>query len=183
MFLILDLKELRKKKNEVEPPFPSTSYKFDKDNNCYVCPMGVILSYRGMNNEGKLVFKTRTKDCKNCPFKHRCTNQNYKEIQRHLLEHASDYAREIRLSPLGKELYPKRKMTIERCFAQTKFNNNLGFTFLRGRKKNQDRVLIIFACHNLIKLAGILHKKSSNIIKYLRFFFGKVFFYPHLSYK
>ena len=173
----------KKNKNDVEPPFPSTSYKFNKENNCYVCPMGVILSYRGMNSEGKLVFKTRTKDCKNCPVKHKCTNQNYKEIQRHLLEHASDYAREIRLSPLGKELYPKRKMTIERCFAQTKFNNNLGFTFLRGRKKNQDRVLIIFACHNLIKLAGILHKRDSNIIKYLRFFFGKVFFYPLLSYK
>lgn len=97
--------------------------------------MGVILTYRGMNSQGNLVFKSKTKDCKSCPFKHKCTNQNYKEIQRHLLEHASDYAREIRLSELGKELYPKRKMTIERCFAQTKFNNNLGFTFLRGRKK------------------------------------------------
>lgn len=166
----------KKDKNENEPPFPSTSYKFDKENNCYICPMGVILSYRGMNSEGKLVFKTHNKDCKNCPFKHRCTNQNYKEIQRHLLEHASDYARQIRLSPLGKELYPKRKMTIERCFAQTKFNYNLGFTFLRGRKKNQDRVLIIFACHNLVKLARILHMKASNLIIHFRFFFEKVFF-------
>ncbi|MDD7316611.1 MAG: hypothetical protein PUG55_04175, partial [Bacillales bacterium] len=43
------------------------------------------------------------------------------------------------LSDLGKELYPKRKTTIERCFAITKFNHNLGFTFLRGLKKNKDR--------------------------------------------
>ena len=123
-----------------------------------------------------LSFKSRNKDCKNCPLKHRCTNQNFKEIQRNVLEHASDYAREIRLSDLGKELYPKRKTPIERCFAITKFNNNLGFTFLRGRKKNQDRVLIIFACHNLIKLARILHKRATSIMTYLRFFFGKVFF-------
>ena len=97
--------------------------------------MGIPLTYRGMNSDGKLVFKTRNKDCKNCPFKHRCTNQPYKEIQRHLLENASDYAREIRLSDLGKRLYPLRKTTIERCFAQTKFNNNLGLKFLRGHKK------------------------------------------------
>ena len=173
----------QKNKSDIETSFPSTSYKFDKKNNCYVCPIGVILTYRGMNSQGNLVFKSKTKDCKTCPFKHRCTNQKYKEIQRHLLEHASDYAREIRLSELGKKLYPKRKMTIERCFAQTKFNNNLGFTFLRGRKKNQDRVLIIFACHNLIKLARILHNSTSNIIDYLRFFFRKVFFYIHLDYK
>ena len=142
--------------------------------------MGIPLTYRGMNSDGKLVFKTRNKDCKNCPFKHRCTNQPYKEIQRHLLENASDYAREIRLSDLGKRLYPLRKTTIERCFAQTKFNNNLGLKFLRGHKKNQDRVLIIFACHNLIKLARILNKRTSNTITLLRFFIRKVFFYFEL---
>ena len=167
----------KKSSDSQESPFPSTSYKFNKENNCYVCPMGVILSYRGINSDGKLVFKSRNKDCKNCPFKHRCTNQPYKEIQRHLLEHAADYAREYRLSDLGKTLYPKRKCTIERCFAQTKFNNNLGFTFLRGIRKNQARALIIFACHNLIKLARIIHKGLSTLPYKIEIFFTKVFFY------
>lgn len=135
-----------------------------------------------MNSQGNLVYKTHTKDCKNCPLKSRCTNQKYKEIQRHFLEAATEYAREIRLSPLGKELYPKRKYTTERCFAQTKFNNNLGFTFLRGIKKNQDRVLIIFACHNLIKLARILHKGSSSLFNSIRLFIRKVFFYHLISF-
>ena len=103
-------------------------------------------------------------------------NQKHKEIQRHFLERATEKAREIRLSPLGKELYPLRKVTIERCFAQAKFNHNLGFTFLRGLKKNQARCLIIFACHNLKKLVKILNKSTSNIIAELRFFFRKVFF-------
>ncbi|MBQ4124221.1 IS1182 family transposase [bacterium] len=169
----------KKSKDDIEQPFTSTQYIFDKEHNCYVCPLGIILTYRGINSQGNLSFKSRTKDCKNCPLKHRCTKQNFKEIQRNVLEHASDYAREIRLSELGKKLYPLRKITIERCFAQTKFNNNLGFTFLRGRKKNQDRVLIIFACHNLIKLARILHKNASNLVSHLRFFFGKVFFYSY----
>lgn len=164
-----------KRKNEKtdESSLSSSSYKFDKKNNRYICPMGVILSYRGMNSEGKLSFKSRTQDCRNCPLKNRCTNQPFKEIQRHLLEHAAEYAREIRLSELGKELYPLRKFTIERCFAQTKFNNNLGFTFLRGRKKNQDRVLVIFAMHNLGKFARILY---GNTLSGLRTFFENVYF-------
>lgn len=170
-----------RKENDLETPIPSTSYKYDEENNVYVCPLGILLTYRGMNSQGNLVYKTSTKDCKNCPLRNRCTNQKYKEIQRHFLERTTEKAREIRLSPLGKELYPLRKMTIERCFAQTKFNNNLGFTFLRGRKKNQDRVLIIFACHNLIKLARILYKSTSNIKELLRFFVRKVFFYYELS--
>ena len=170
-----------RKENDLETPIPSTSYKYDEENNVYVCPLGILLTYRGMNSQGNLVYKTSAKDCKNCPLRNRCTNQKYKEIQRHFLERATEKAREIRLSPLGKELYPLRKMTIERCFAQTKFNNNLGFTFLRGRKKNQDRVLIIFACHNLIKLARILYKSTSNIKELLRFFVRKVFFYYELS--
>ncbi|MDE7213281.1 MAG: IS1182 family transposase [Anaeroplasmataceae bacterium] len=166
----------KRKTDKEESPLPATSYKFDKENNCYVCPLGIPLTYRGMNSEGNLVYKTHTKDCKNCPLKNRCTNQKYKEIQRHFLEAATEYAREIRLSPLGKELYPKRKYTIERCFAQTKFNNNLGFTFLRGIKKNQDRVLIIFACHNLIKLARILHKRVFSLFNSIRLFLLKGLF-------
>lgn len=27
----------KKNKDEIEPPLPSTSYKFDKQNNCYIC--------------------------------------------------------------------------------------------------------------------------------------------------
>ncbi len=170
----------KKNKNDLDTPFNSTSYKFDKKNNCYICPMGINLSYRGLNSEGKLVFKSRNQDCKNCPFKNKCTNQPYKEIQRHLLEHAADYAREIILSELGKELYPLRKTTIERCFAQTKFNNNLGFTFLRGCKKNQDRVLVIFAMHNLSKLANMTYKRTINILHNLKIFFKKVFFFTSI---
>lgn len=27
----------KKNKDKIEPPLPSTSYKFDKQNNCYIC--------------------------------------------------------------------------------------------------------------------------------------------------
>lgn len=164
------------KSNYLIKPFDRNDYKFDKEMNCYICPYNRILTYRGMNTLGMLQYKSSTKDCKDCPFKKKCTNQKCKEIQRHLLENAKDYAQKIRLSQYGKELYAKRKTTIERCFAITKFNNCLGFTFLRGLKKNKDRCFVIFAMANLKKLASIRYKDALLQLCNLWFSFRKSLF-------
>lgn len=140
--------------------FRKNDYQYHQDLDYYICPNQKYLTYRGLDSQGFKIYKSKTKDCKNCPFKHLCTNQSTKTITRHLLEHTNDIIREIRLSELGKELYPKRKTTIERCFAITKFNHNLGFTFLRGLKKNKDRNFVIFAMYNLKKLANIIFKDT-----------------------
>ena len=60
-----------------------------------------------------------------------------------------EYADEIRHTMEWKEIYPQRKETIERVFADCKENNGLRFTRLKGLKKNQQNVWLIFACHNL----------------------------------
>lgn len=139
-------------------------FKYDAKRNIYICPMGVILTYRGITNLGLLSYKTKKGDCKNCPLKDKCCNSSgYKEIQRHLYENAKDIAMKIRNSEVGNELYPQRKKTIERVFADTKFNHCLGFTFLRGLKKNQNRCLLIFAMANLKKLALTLDRIEREI--------------------
>ena len=161
-----------------------TKFKFDKENNYYTCPMGVIVRYKGVKSDGYLQYKTSKKDCKNCPYKNQCCNSSgYKEISRHLLENAKDIAAELRKSNLGKELYPERKQTIERVFADTKFNHCLGFTFLRGLKKNHNRCLLIFAVANMKKLAlfidKIEKKYTENLNKingFFSFLFRKISF-------
>ena len=47
--------------------------------------MKKILTYRGTNKQGYKTYKTKTKDCLNCPFKEQCTNQKTKVILRHFL--------------------------------------------------------------------------------------------------
>lgn len=154
-----------KKLNDGEPRLGKHLYKYIEAENCYICPKGKNIIYKGMNSAGMLSYKTSKKDCESCDFKTRCTNQKHKEIQRHLYEEAKDFAKEIRQSEYGKELYAFRKSTIERTFALGKFNHNLGFTFLRGRKKNKDRSFVIFACLNLKKLAMYIHDSSASMIK------------------
>ena len=152
------------KKTEV---YKKNDYKYNQDEDYYICPNRKKLTYRGINNDGLRTYRSQTKDCKDCPLKKYCTNQTTKLITRHLLEYTNDCIKQIRLSELGKELYPKRKTTIERCFAITKFNHNLGFTFLRGLKKNKDRNFVIFAMYNLKKLTKFTWLNTYNFFSKL----------------
>jgi len=131
-------------------------FKYIKEFDYYGCPNDMVLTYRGTNKEGYREYKTRTKDCFGCSFKTQCTNQKARVVTRHQYETDSERAKQVRLSDLGKAIYPKRKTSVERVFGISKMNHCLGFTFLRGRKKNEDRSFMIFSMYNLKKLSTIL---------------------------
>lgn len=154
-----------KKLKTDEYAFRKLDFKYIETGNYYICPYLKRLSYKGIGSEGYLIYKSQAKDCRNCPFKHRCTNQNTKTILRHMLEYTRDITRDYRLSDVGKELYRKRKFTIERAFAQCKMSHCLGFTLVRGLKKNQDRNLILYSVANLKKLALFVTKHQLEIPK------------------
>lgn len=154
-----------KKLNIDEYAFRKMDYKFDEINNYYICPYMKLLTYRGISTDGYKTYRSKTKDCRSCPLKYRCTNQNTKAINRHLMEYTKAITREFRLSDIGKELYKKRKFTIERAFAQCKMSHCLGFTLVRGLKKNQDRNLILYSVANLKKLALFVMKNQVEISK------------------
>lgn len=135
--------------------FRKYEYAYDKVLDQYVCPMGEALKYSTTNRGGYREYKSNKKQCENCPLKDRCTqSQNStKVITRHIWQEYLDEAEFTRHTRRWKEIYPRRKETIERVFAENKEHHNLRFTRLRGLQKNQDQATMIFACHNLVKLA------------------------------
>jgi transposase len=146
---------MRPKGGSSDENFPKSRFDYDDYNDTYTCPAGKLLTYRGINSQGYRQYQSNRKDCQHCPFKDRCTKTSSRIVLRHLLEYSKKIAREIRLSEEGRSLYAKRKMTIERVFADCKMNHVLGFTFHRGLKKNQHRIKLLFAMANLKKLAII----------------------------
>lgn len=140
-------------------------FKYQEDENYYLCPWLKKLTYRGMNSQGYKLYMSNKKDCLNCPYKSKCTNQNTKSLTRHLLEYTKANVKEFRLSDEGKDLYAKRKYTVERTFAQCKMSHCLGFTLVRGLKKNQDRNLILYTVANMKKLALFVMKTNKEISK------------------
>lgn len=130
-------------------------YVYDEEYDCYLCPNNKVLNYVTTSREGYRQYKSNSKDCESCPFINRCTKSknHVKLINRHLWERYRERADEIRHTAKWKEIYPKRKETIERVFADCKENHGLRFTRLKGLKKNQQNAWLIFACHNLKKMA------------------------------
>lgn len=88
--------------------------------------------------------------------------KHVKTITRHVWESDREEADYIRQTDEWKIVYPQRKETIERVFADAKENHGMRFTRLKGLVKNQHESLIIFSCHNLKKLG--LCKRRMGLI-------------------
>jgi len=74
-------------------------------------------------------------------------------VTRHVWQSYTEIAEDLRHTERGKELYRKRGETIERVFADAKEKHGMRFTQLRGLRKVQHYLTLLFACMNLKKLA------------------------------
>jgi len=61
--------------------------------------------------------------------------------------------RETRLSEHGKEMYKRRKETIERSFADSKNNHGYRYAMYKGIEKNQNYTWLICAAQNMKNIA------------------------------
>jgi transposase/transcription elongation factor Elf1 len=135
--------------------FKKWNYVYDEYYNCYLCPQNEVLKYTTTNRDGYREYKSDPSICKNCPQRMQCTqSKNHtKVILRHIWEDYLETAEDIRHTPEGKALYTQRGQTIERVFADAKEKHGMRYTFLRGRKRVEDSLILLFACMNLKKLA------------------------------
>lgn len=154
--------------------FNKTKFGYNEENDFYICPNNKKLEYSTTDKRGYKIYKSNPEICKNCPLKDKCTKSknNQKILTVHVWNSYVEYADMLRSSDLWKEIYPLRKETIERIFGDCKENMCLRFSRVRGLEKNEDNARMIFACHNLKKMAlwksksEKKHKnKDSNIIK------------------
>jgi hypothetical protein len=77
-------------------------------------------------------------------------------VTRHVWE---DYKEEIdahRLTDKGKELYKRRKETVERSFADAKELHGHRYARFRGLAKVKAQALLAAACQNMKKMARLL---------------------------
>ena len=143
-------------------------FKYEKEEDVYVCPKtGVILPYRNIDKLGYKKYYDR-QACVGCPFQKECCGKSkFRTIRRHINEEVNERARERRLSEEGKELFKKRKTTVERSFGDSKQNHGYRYTLFKGVEKNQAYTHLICAAQNMkniaIKRTNIDKKKENNI--------------------
>jgi len=142
--------------------FRKYEYAYDEYHDCYICPQNHVLGYSTTNREGYREYKSKSYVCQNCPQRCKCTNSRdcTKVVTRHVWQDYLDFAEDYRLTLGMKELYRKRKETIERVFADAKEKHGMRYTQYRGKAKVNMSVCLTFASMNLKKLALWLGKSA-----------------------
>ena len=137
-------------------------YVYDEYYDCVLCPEHQVLSYRTTNREGYREYRSDPRICVNCPTRHLCTHSKdcVKTVQRHIWRDYEDLADDARHTPEYRELYQRRKETIERVFADAKEKHAMRYTQYRGLAQVSNWVKLKFAAMNLKKLARRLCQES-----------------------
>lgn len=115
-------------------------FKYDAENDYYYNrKTGEVLEYQGLIDRNG--YKKYTNQDKTLV------------IRRHLKADLEEQYRTNRLSVKGKELYRRRKETVERSFADSKQNHGYRYALVRGLNKNQDYTWLICAAQNMKNIA------------------------------
>lgn len=135
--------------------FKKYEYAYDEYYDCYVCPNNQVLRYSTTNRDGYREYKSCGIICESCLYLSQCTESrdHVKMITRHLWEPYMERCEDIRQTLGMKDLYARRKETIERLFGTAKENHGFRYTQMFGKARMEMKVGLTFACMNLKKLA------------------------------
>jgi transposase len=130
-------------------------YEYDPVNDQYICPQGGILRHTTTTKEGKRIYRSTPKSCKDCPHKSLCgaKENGQKMLTTHIWQEYLDVVEQLRKTERGKEIYAKRKQTIERVFADAKEKHAMRYTHHRGLARVTNWVRLKYAAMNLKKIA------------------------------
>jgi len=146
--------------NHKEGYFYKREYEYDAQRDGYVCPNGEFLPYRTTNRLGYREYASQASQCVQCSAKSQCTQSRngVKVVTRHVWQHYKEDIDANRLTAKGKELYKRRKETVERSFADAKELHGHRYARFRGLAKVKAQALLAAACQNMKKMARLLEE-------------------------
>ena len=140
-------------------------FKYNEENDVYVCRIGCILPLKNIDKLGYKQYHD-SKQCQGCPLLQTCAGKSNKKVmRRHIKQEVYERARERRISDHGKQLYARRKTTVERSFADSKQNHGYRYATYRGLAKVQNYVWLSCAVQNMKKMALLLHENTHEHLK------------------
>ena len=130
-------------------------YSYDPATDSFTCPQGKTLRHTTTSKDGKRIYRSTPKECRGCPCCEKCgaNAKGQKLLQTHIWQEYLDLVEQIRKTEVWKEIYARRKETIERVFADAKDKHGMRYTHHRGLARVTNWVRLKFAAMNLKKLA------------------------------
>lgn len=150
----------------VKGMLPKSKFRYDPEADVYHCPGDQELTYRTTNRDGYREYKSDPAKCAKCLLLPYCTRSkaNQKTITRHVWEDSREHIRENRRSDEGKQLYKRRKETIERSFADAKELHGMRYARMRGLARVREQCLLTAVAQNIKKLATVLDRRIKRAL-------------------
>ena len=140
------------------------NFKYDKEKNVYICPMGEILSCKSKEKTKEKRYHNY-EACSRCTEKSRCTNlEKGRKITRDERQAVFDIIDKNHKD--NKDIYKSRQMIVEHPFGTIK--RTLGYTYFLTRGNESVKTESYMHCftYNLIRVMNIIDKKE--LIEHLK---------------
>lgn len=154
-------------------------YQYDPAKDCFICPRGQVLRHTTTDKDGKRIYRSTPRNCKDCPCKAMCgaNEKGQKVLTTHIWQEYLDIVEQLRKTERGKAIYAMRKETIERVFADAKEKHAMRYTHHRGLAAVTRWVRLKYAAMNLKKMA-IWSWKNSFFASFFTFITYQYAKYP-----
>jgi transposase len=147
--------------DKAKPAFHVDNLYYNKEQNCYYCPMGQRMNFKGDKIESseagydKTLSSYQAQNCNGCPIRGQCHKGKDNRIiaVSHRLHELKAMARERLLSERGKIHRSKRPIDVEPVFGILKQNKGFRRFLLKGLDKVSIEFGLLALAHNLKKLA------------------------------
>jgi transposase len=140
-----------------DPAYNQDQFRYDKENDCYFCPQGQKMTSSGTWYQHH-PYKTKqykTKSCTGCPVKTLCTkSKNGRVIERN--ENIENTQRNKQAIENNMELYKRRQEIVEHPFGTIKRQWGFDYTLMKGKKKVDGEVGLIFIAYLFTRLMNIM---------------------------
>jgi transposase len=149
---------------------PKEQFRWDQAEQTYYCPEGHRLEklrdrvFKRNGTQTPLVeYRCPPKHCQGCPRAAQCARnpKSGRTISRNLHEDKIAELRQRMASPEGKQLYKKRKSTVELSLADAKEHRGFRRLSAKGLRGAQTQVGILVLVHNLLTVYKLLGARQA----------------------
>jgi len=124
-------------------------FTYDEKRDCFICPVGKVLSYQTIQRKGKQKLYARS-GCSQCAQQSACTKADKRWITRHFHEGALEQAQQrVDSNP---QLMRRRSAIVERPFAQIKQTMNIRRFLCWGKEGASAEMGLTVLAYNLNRL-------------------------------
>lgn len=139
-------------------PFDKYSFKYDPDNDYYICPEGHVLTYRCTEIEKRRkAYRIKGSVCKQCCHFGVCTKSKFgRKVTRLIKEELREKLQVQYEQPESQDIYALRKQKVELPFGHIKYNLKADTFLLRGLEGVKAEVSILASCFNIARMISII---------------------------